>query len=116
MPTGTKDLLAADVCAIIEACGKAGVRIFKQGNLYLALGEAPKIEAVYPMLPVTPLPQAPVGPDHARQNAETLANDEDELRAEQLRMLMIENPMEYERLLRDGELSDEPSESDDDEA
>jgi hypothetical protein len=67
----------------------------------------------YPLLPPgTPLP---VGPDHARQNADTLKKDEVEVRAERLRMLMIEDPMEYERQLRDGELTDEPGESDESE-
>src|ERR1700744_5779822 len=103
------ELPASEVCAIIEACGKAGVRVLKFGGLYLQLGPAPvKLSGIYPLLdPKAPLPQT--GPDHARQNAETLQRDEEEIRAEQLRMLMIENPLEYERQLRDGELSDDES-------
>ena len=102
----------ADVCSIIEACGKAGVRILKYGNLYLNLGPPkPKEEPLpnYPILPVTaPLP---LGPDHVKQNETALEMDEQEVKAERLRMLMIEDPMEYERQLRDGELDDEPGES-----
>jgi hypothetical protein len=106
-----------EISSIIEACGKAGVRVLKYRGLYLALGPAPEKQEVicYPLLPPgSPLPAK--GPDHARQNADTLQHDEEELRAEQLRMLMIENPMEYERQLRDGELTDEPAEQDDGEA
>jgi hypothetical protein len=104
------DLPPASVCEIILACGKAGVRILKYGNLYLALGPAPEKVEQYPLA----IPGAPLIPDHAKQNADTLLRDEDEIRAEQLRMLMIENPMEYERQLRDGELNDEPSADDTD--
>ena len=95
---------------IIDSCGKAGVRVLRYGGLYLAFGPAParEVPQEYPILAVPPLPKAP---DHARQNVETLERDEEELRAEQLRMLMIENPVEYERQLRDGELNDEPGES-----
>jgi hypothetical protein len=110
MPTDINLLPPGEICRIIESCGKAGVRVLKYGNLYLNLGPAPaKIVSDYPILPLTaPLPK-PV--DHARQNADTLAHDEEEIRAEQLRMLMIEDPMEYERQLKDGELDDEPGES-----
>jgi hypothetical protein len=83
--------------------------VFKCDNLYLTFGPAPeKIVTEYPMV-VSGVP------NHAQQNADTLALDEEELRAEQLRMLMIEDPVEYERQLRDGELSDERRESELDE-
>ena len=111
MPTVTEPLPPDTICSIIEACGKAGVRVFKYGNLYLNLGPAPEKVGGYPILPITaPLPK-PV--DHARQNVDALQHDEDELRAEQLRMLMLENPVEYERQLRDGELTEEEPEPDD---
>lgn len=110
MPKPTKhtdiDLSSADVCGIIESCGKAGVRILKYGNLYLSLGPAPLKITHYP------LSSDPRTPDHVRQNVETLQRDEEEVRAERLRMLMIEDPVEYERQLRDGELENEPGESD----
>lgn len=103
------NLPSAAVCAIIEACGKAGVRVFKYGELYFSMDATPQ---TYPLI-VPGDRIVPAAPDHARQNADTLERDEDEVRDEQLRMLMLENPMEYERQLRDGELEDEPSEPND---
>lgn len=106
-------LPGSEVCAIIEACGKADVRVLRYKGLYLARGPArPKPPAENP-LPSPGYPVIPV-PDHPRQNAEALARDEEEVKAERLRMLMIEDPIEYERQLRDGELEeDEPEQSDD---
>lgn len=101
-------LRLGEVCAIIEACGKAGVRTLRLGDLYLSLGEKPEQPEVLRGTSFQPMP------DHAKQNAAALDHDEEEVRAEQLRMLMIENPMEYERQLRDGELGDEPTEPEDD--
>lgn len=106
-------LSAQDIAGIIKACGDAGVRTFKYGHLYFALGPAPQKQ--YPLLPAS-IPRPPVGPDHAKQNAETLERDEEEIKAERLRMLMIEDPVEFERQVRDGELTDEPEDADDGEA
>lgn len=103
----------SEICAIIESCGKAGLRVLKYGNLYLQFGPSSPSKHWESQGEVSDYPLVTT-PDHAKQNAETLQADEDTLRAEQLRMLMIENPMEYERQLRDGELTDEPSVEDDD--
>lgn len=84
------------------------------GNLHVEFGPAPVTsEPTYPLLPPHALyPADALAPDHAQQNAATLVEDELSVKAEQLRMLMIENPMEYENALRDGELTeDEPGES-----
>jgi len=84
--------------------------VFKSGDLYIAFGPAPIRQETYPLATV-----GEAVPNHAAQNAEALERDEDEIKAERLRMLMIENPMEYERQLRDGEL-DDANESDESES
>lgn len=99
-----KLLMPNDIATIIEACGKAGVRTLKYGDLYLAFGPAPKIENKI---------EAAI-PDHDAINAETLEQDEQEIRDERLRMMLIEDPVEYERQLRDGELTDDASDEGDD--
>lgn len=99
-----KLLMTNDIATIIEACGKAGVRTLKYGSLYLAFGPAPeKVPVILDQFP-----------DHDAINAETLERDEQEIRDERLRMMMIEDPVEYERQLRDGELTDESSDEGDD--
>lgn len=99
-------LTETTVCAIISACGQSGVRVLKFGGLYISF-IAPRVKRE--------APQVSTEPDHTAQNVEALERDEGEVRAERIRMLMIENPMEYESLLRDGELDDEPGESELDE-
>lgn len=90
-----------DISAIIEVAAKSGVKVFRGAGLYLNFSSHQAISEL-------PTPAV----DHRGQNLEALKQDEEDLRAEQLRMLMIEDPVEYERQLRDGELSDEPGESD----
>ena len=55
----------------------------------------------------TPAPQTP---DHAQNNRDALKRAEEEIRQERLALLAIEDPVEYERQLRDEDLIDgEPS-------
>lgn len=98
---------ASELCAIIEACGKAGVRIFRAEGVALQLGP-PKEIPLQPQMDPEVLGSA----QHARQNTDALRRDESDLRADQLALLAIEDPVEYERQLRDEELGDEPGESD----
>lgn len=107
MRTASKNelcLRADEIALIITTCGKSGIRSFEYGALKFEMG--PVFEA--DLLPLEK--SEPV--DHVRQNQDTLRIDEEQLREEQLRMLMIENPVAYEQQLRDGELEDEPGESD----
>jgi hypothetical protein len=92
-------LSGQELCAIIEACGKAGVRIVKLPGIYLVLGPRPASPASLAVA-------REAGPDHRAQNNEALALDELAVKEERMRMLMIEDPLEYERLLKDGELDE----------
>ena len=111
-PTITKSthlsLPAESICLIIEASGKAGVRVLKWGDLYLSFG-LPTSVMTPSYIPEPPLVQEP---NHKQQNLDTLRQDEDTLRAEQLRMMLLEDPMEYERQLRDNELDEDDEDKD----
>lgn len=112
-PTESPKILTlppALICAIIEACGKSRVRSFKYGDLQMEFGNAPEVVvSEYPMVELPRgVPTTP-SPDHVRQNKEALERDEQEVRAEQLALMAIEDPMEYERQLKAGELLDEPN-------
>lgn len=97
-------LRADEIALIITTCGKSGVRNFQYGALKFELG--------FPAESDRGIAERSILVDHVQQNQDTLRIDEERLREEQLRMLMIEDPVAYEQQLRDGELEDEPGESD----
>ena len=96
------DFPPGQVCEIIKACGEAGVQVFKFGSLYLRLGPIARKNATIPG-PVYPMVRVP---NHTQQNLEALEIDEQAVKEERLRMMMIENPMEYERQVMAGELDE----------
>ena len=84
------------------------MRVLKWGDLYLSFG-LPTSVMTPSYIPEPPLVQEP---NHKQQNLDTLRQDEDTLRAEQLRMMLLEDPMEYERQLRDNELDEDDEDKD----
>lgn len=94
-------LSAQDVCSIIESCAKTKIRTFKFHNLEMDFSPAPDIES-------PKLHEVVPAPDHERINADTLKQDTQVSREERLEMLLIEDPVEYERQIREGVLLDEP--------
>ena len=105
---GKIGLSSADICAIIKTCSENGVAQLKFGDLEIHFG---KPETLHDDRPPAP-------PNHTRPATEiaatqkqiakkSLLKDEVSLREDELALMVIENPMEAERLIMAGELNEE---------
>lgn len=92
----------ADVCHILGECQKAGVTLLNFDSQGL------KVEFGSKLAELKENYSGDV-PDHAKINENTLAVEEQRTRDEQLALLQIEDPQEFERQLMDEELLDENS-------
>ena len=95
-----------DICGIIKECGQNGVREFKLGALFLNFGPspAPTIEPVH-VAPRVQYEQIKL----SEKETEKMARDNQE---EELQRLLITDPLEYEQMLRRGDVEDEQREQD----
>ncbi len=116
-------LSAKDVCDIIEASAKHKVTILKFGELQIEFGTKVEPQATSVAQEVfSPLNNNPdkeiSEKAHEASTKATLVADELELRAEQIALMQIENPLLAQQLLLDGELEDDDGddESDDESA
>src|SRR5574343_337877 len=101
-----KALSSEDVCRIIEASAKHGVRLLKLADLHIELG--PTAPSPYAPLLETPTPAAAVAePDHERISKEGLAAEELQTREDQIAELILTDPLAAEEMIRLGELEDE---------
>lgn len=90
----------ADVCHILGECQKAGVTLLNFDSQGLKVEFGSKLAAPKGKY-------SGVVPDHEKINENTLAVEEQRVRDEQLALLQIEDPQEFERQLMDEELLDE---------
>jgi hypothetical protein len=90
-----------DICAIIKVCSQSGVREFKYLNLSFSFGHvyAPTTEPIF-------IPE-PIAHQADTQTRETLSKNENDMKQEQLDMMLLEDPEGFEELLRIGDLKDE---------
>jgi len=98
----TKVFDAAEICRIIEMCGKSGVREFRAGKLEILFGkivQVPDQEPIY-------VPEA-VERAIESQARESLENDEILSKKAELEQMVIEDPSRFEELLKSGDLRDE---------
>lgn len=94
-----------DICAIIEACGKAGVRSFSLKDLKLSF-EAPKSKVETPTTEFKlPPPEIQKLADSQTKEAET--RQEFAIKKDELEHLLIEDPDAYFDAIRLGDLVDE---------
>ncbi len=102
-------LATADVCRIIEACGRAGVAVFRMGDLYLRLGpsaqDAPVTENV--TAPLAPLPATTVAETQTKISEKALLEAELIVKEQQLAEMEITDPFQAEQLYLDGALTEE---------
>jgi hypothetical protein len=121
-PTETR-LSREEVCSILETSAKIGVLELKFGDLHATFGRPARQEDGRGPLAPYPFVQQPHAPpsvtaltekEHQEQNSTALEADEVRLREEQLARALVEDPVAYERLLRDGELTDGIHDVDDD--
>lgn len=93
---------ATDICAIIKECGLSGVRRLSCFGIELHYGPLPQAQAIEPIHVPHTLQQAA-----DTQARVSFQKNEQDVKDELLSNLLIEDPVEYERLLREGELIDD---------
>lgn len=99
---------ADELCRIIDSCAARGVQSFSLGGLELTFGADPQfIETEIQEVPrrgkrVALVPE----PDHEQNEKDSVEHEELRLKEEQVAMLILEDPVEFERQLADGELED----------
>jgi len=104
-----------DVCAIIRACGEAGVRRLSFDGLRLSL-DKPSSEprppnpnpwelGPGPEAP-PPSPETPAALEHSEIQKDTLEADSLALRRAQIEDLLLEDPLRAEEMITNGELGE----------
>jgi hypothetical protein len=101
-------LSVRDVLKLVRACRVNGVREFKLGELTLVLGD-PEKES-------TETPHSAAIPRGSKRKAEALSKEVQERfkfseEQEEVALLLIEDPLEMEKRIENGELIDEVLES-----
>lgn len=107
---------ASEICAIIEACGKSKVTTFSGGGFTVKFAGV-EAESLAPSpLAAESVPENLDRPAESRRELTEYETKEAErelkrqselVTAARLANLMIEDPVEYEKLLANGELDDE---------
>lgn len=109
------------VCSILKECSTSGVSELKFRDLHVRFGSTagPVVDLRSLRYPLVQQPQGPqpevadLTPEqHAENTKLTLELEELRMREEKLARALVEDPLEYERMLRDGELSDDVESSD----
>lgn len=106
-----------DVVRIIETSAKCGVTVLKFRDLKVSFGKPTEPETVLPGGPANnsaAMVEAPTEQQLKTQDQNAFAKSELELREEQLAELAITNPLEFEKLLNQGELEDDTDTDGDD--
>ncbi len=122
-----RSLSVADLCAILDACGKAQVTVLKFGDLHVAFGTQAE-KAPPPSVPrgtsveenvkeaLSRLPATEIAGTQQQEATRNLANDERALKKDQLALMAIENPALLEELIQSGELDEDVGEDNGQEA
>lgn len=131
MPTETRCLSVSEVCSIIEVCGKAKVTSLKLGDLQVEFGSQapsppPLMHESSPWAPFIPqaralasaspsTPATEIADTLAKEAERALAQDELNVRKDQLAQIGIENPVAYEEMINNGELDEDDALGEEDE-
>lgn len=94
-----------EICRIMEACAKNGVLTLQFKDLHLQFGKPTKTSTEKIQSPVTGLEVVLKTPEPPKQV--TLEDEEIAAKEERIAMATIENPLEAEELLMQGELVDD---------
>lgn len=92
-------LSADDICKILESSARAGVVTLKVRGLEASFHGGYKQGAA--------TPYAEESPRHEAVSLDAIQRDQELLVREKVANLIVEDPVEYEKLLLDGELTDE---------
>jgi hypothetical protein len=104
-------LTTDEICGLIKVCASNGVTSFKLGPLEVSFGLKPQ-EAIAPWREQSPpvveaSGQPPEDSQAAYSSEEVLLRDELSTRQDQLAEMLVTDPLEYERLISEGELTNE---------
>ena len=113
-----KFLTGSEIESIIQSCAKANVRVLEIHGIRLEFGAGVPSSPPQPaQVSSEPAPsEAAISEKHEKQSQEALEQDELRLRRDQLALMLIENPVEYEKLVASGELEEmELADGEDDE-
>lgn len=107
-------LTIAELCDLIRECHASDVKHIRFGTLDISFGMKPQwgtapLRETSP--PVAAISGLTPGQPGEYVNEESLLKDELALKEDQLAEMMITDPLEYERLLTEGELVNEDTES-----
>ncbi len=108
----SKRLAAQEICLIIEASAQHKVTLLKFGDLEIQFGPQADQQALLVPVNAYSTPGVEI-PDHDKINAETLRQNERELRVQQLEELKITDPSMYEEFVMQEGLEDVDDESGD---
>lgn len=97
-------LKSDEVCALIKACGESGVSSLKWGNLQVSFERSPKEPETPPAIPDTEISE-----EIAQSGTRRLEQEEFNTKEDELATMLIENPLEYERMLTNRELESKDS-------
>jgi hypothetical protein len=103
-------LTGEEINLIISACAAAKVSVLEVPGLRIAFGEG-GLAKLTPAHAKTSEPIKASVPEmtakqHARQTEDSIKLDEAHLKEERLALMAIEDPLEYERLIMNGELKE----------
>ncbi len=119
-PPEKRELTGQEIEAIILASAKANVRVLEVQGLRLEFGDS-QPEKPTPTNPPASEPTsstvtALTEKEHKKQSQESLELDEARTKEDRLAMMLIEDSLEYERLVCSGELQEDDEDEADDEA
>lgn len=99
-PMAKNTLTPDDIILIIKSCAENGVSKFKLDTLKIEFGKHKVSDTVNFTEPLTQ-------EAHDKMDKKTLAEEESRTRDEQLKMMLIENPLLAEELISNGDLEDD---------
>ena len=97
-----------EVCRILEAGAKSGVRELNYSGLHVVYGQPAVPETLSPMAPGSaPLPVDLTETQHNTLAKASLEKEELQTREDQLAELLVTDPLRYEEMLQNGDLTDD---------
>lgn len=107
-----------EIQVIIAQSAASNVRLLEIGGLRIEFGGTepakPGVATLIASQTISPTVAALTEKQHAKQTEESIKDDEARVKQERLNLMAIEDPLEYERLIMNGELRE--ATDDDDEA
>lgn len=101
--TAKNNLTSDDICKIIKACAENGVYKIKCSTLEVEFGQPKKNDPENNTELIPVLTQA----EHDKMNKDALEEEEIKTRDEQVRMMLIEDPLRAEEMIANGDFDED---------